>query len=102
MAKASAISDWICAGIAAFLLAGPTQMSVAPLCSNSLAPSCVISAPETNDRTTFVGNRCSKYDSTPRLCVVFIRMQVCWGETTDSMMLAISYTSGRAFTQRRT
>lgn len=77
MARASAMSDWICGGMFAFLLAGPTQMFVAPLCSNSLAPSCEISAPDTNESTTFVGKRCSRYDSTPRLCVVFIRMHVC-------------------------
>jgi hypothetical protein len=90
MARASAMSAWICAGMLGLVLAGPTQMSVAPLCSNSLAPICEISAPETKDKTTLVGKRCSRYDSTPRLCVVFIRMHVCCGETTDSMMLAMS------------
>lgn len=90
MERASAMSDWIDIGIEGFLLAGPTQTSVAPLCSNSLAPSCVSSAPDTNDSTTFVGNLCSKYDSTPIVCVVFIRIQVCCGETTASMTLAIS------------
>ena len=77
MAKASAISDWICGGMDGFLLAGPTQIDVAPLCSNSLAPIWDNSAPDTRDKTTLVGKRCSKYDSTPRLCVVFIRIHVC-------------------------
>lgn len=90
IASASAISFWIAAGIASFLLAGPTQISVAPICSNSLAPSCVISAPDTNESTTLVGNLCSRCDSTPSVCVVLTRMQVCWGVTTDSMTAARS------------
>lgn len=77
IASASAISDWIDAGMAEFLFAGPTHISVAPRCSNSLAPSCAISAPDTNDSTTLVGNLCSRYDSTPSACVVLTRMQVC-------------------------
>jgi hypothetical protein len=60
-----------------FVFVGPTQISVAPLCSNSLVASCKTSAPDTNDKTTFVGNRCSRYDSMPRLCVVLMSMQVC-------------------------
>ena len=90
MARASAMSFWIVGGIAAFLLAGPTHTSVAPRCSNSLAPNCVISAPDTNDRTTFVGNLCSRCDSTPKVCVVFTNMHVCWGVTTGSMTAARS------------
>ena len=54
IAKASAMSFWIAAGIVAFLFAGPTQTFVTPICSNSLGPSCAISAPETKDSTTFV------------------------------------------------
>ena len=77
MAKASAISFWMAAGIVSFLFAGPTHTSVAPTCSNSLAPSCVISAPDTSESTTFVGNLCSRCDSTPRVFVVLTRMQVC-------------------------
>ena len=90
IAKASAMSFWIATGMATFLLAGPTQTSVEPMCSNSLAPSCVISAPDTNDNTTLVGNLCSSCDSTPRVWVVFTKMQVCWGVTTDSMTAARS------------
>jgi len=90
MANASAMSCCIDIGIAGFLFAGPTHTSVEPLCSNSLAPNCVISAPDTNERTTFVGKRCSKCDSTPSVCVVLTRMHVCWGVTTDSMTAARS------------
>lgn len=39
MARASAISPCIVLGMAGFLLAGPTQTSAVPLCSNSDAPS---------------------------------------------------------------
>lgn len=85
MASASAMSCCIDTGIEEFLFAAPTQSSVGPECSNSLAPVCVISAPDTNERTTFVGKRCSRYDSTPNVCVVLTRMHVCWGATTDSM-----------------
>lgn len=60
MANASAMSVCIDAGIDGFLFAAPTYSSVAPLCSNSLAPSCVISAPDTNESTTLVGKRCSR------------------------------------------
>lgn len=77
MASASAISVCIDAGIDGFLFAAPTHNSVEPLCSNSLGASCVISAPDTKDRTTLVGKRCSRYDSMPRLWVVLTRMQVC-------------------------
>lgn len=36
MASASAISDWMEAGMPGFLFAGPTQNSVEPACSNSV------------------------------------------------------------------
>lgn len=60
IASASAMSVCIDAGMDGFLFAAPTHSSVPPLCSNSLAPSCAISAPDTSDRTTLVGNRCSR------------------------------------------
>jgi hypothetical protein len=71
------MSLWIDSGIAEFLLAGPTQISVDPLCSNSLDPNCVRSAPETRERTTFVGNRSSSCFSTPNVFVVLTRIHVC-------------------------
>lgn len=102
MANASAMSVCMDAGMDGFLFAAPTDNSVEPLCSNSLAPSCVMETPETSDRTTLVGKRCSRYDSMPRVWVVLTKMQVCCGETTDSMTEAKSYTSGRALTQSKT
>lgn len=90
IANACAISSWIEGGIWSFLLAGPTQTSVEPLCSNSVCPSCDTSAPETSDRTTFVGKRSSIMVSTPSAWVVLTRMQVCSGVTTDSMTPAMS------------
>lgn len=87
IASASAISVCMLAGMAGLRFAAPTH-SIPPaslLCSNSLAPIWLISAPDTSDKTTLVGNRCSRYDSMPRVCVVLTRMQVCCGETTDSM-----------------
>lgn len=60
MPRASAMSDWMDAGIPGFLLAGPTQKSVDPVCSNSVAPVCMSSAPATSDRTTLVGKRDSR------------------------------------------
>lgn len=89
-AKACAISSWIDWGMFLFWLAGPIQISVGPLCSNSLWPSCVSSAPETSDRTTLVGNRSSRAASTPSVWVVLTRMQVCWGVTTESITEARS------------
>jgi hypothetical protein len=86
--RASDMSLWIDSGMAEFLLAGPTQTSVEPLCSNSLEPSCVRLAPDTNDRTTFVGNRSSSCFSTPSVFVVFTSMHVCCGVTTDWTMSA--------------
>jgi hypothetical protein len=78
-------------GIRSFrLLVGPTQISVEPLCSKSLAPSWTTSAFDTSDKTTFVGKRSSMAASTPRLWVVLTRMQVCWGVTTASMIVARS------------
>lgn len=88
--SASAMSCCIDAGIDGFLFAAPTQSSVDPLCSNSLAPIWEISAPDTNESTTFVGKRDSRYDSMPRVCVVLTRMQVCCGATTASMTEARS------------
>lgn len=102
IANASAMSFCMAAGITSFLFAGPTQTSVAPTCSNSLDPSWVISAPDTSDKTTLVGNLCSRWVSTPKLWVVLTSMHVCWGVTTDSMTEARSYTSGRALTHNRT
>ena len=64
MARACAISSCIVKGMSLFLFAGPTQISVEPLCSNSLVPSCVSSALETRDKTTFVGNLSSIAAST--------------------------------------
>lgn len=90
IASAWAISSWIDAGMRSFLLAGPIHTSVEPRCSNSLWPSCEISAPDTSDRTTLVGKRSSMVDSTPSAWVVLIRMQVCCGVTTDSMTPAMS------------
>lgn len=84
------MSCCIDAGIDGFLFAAPTNNSVDPLCSNSLGANCVISAPETRERTTLVGKRSSRNDSMPRVCVVLTRMHVCWGETTDSMTEARS------------
>lgn len=84
------MSDCIETGIEGFLFAGPTQISLEPLCSNSLAPSCVSSAPDTREMTTLVGNRCSRYDSTPKECVVLTRIHVCCGATTGSMIEAMS------------
>lgn len=77
MASACAISSCICAGILPLLFAGPTQISVEPLCSNSLDPNWFNSAFETSDNTTFVGNLSSRAASTPSVCVVLTRMQVC-------------------------
>lgn len=90
IASASAISPCMVLGIDGFLFAGPTHTSVDPLCSNSLAPNCVISAPETSDKTTLLGNLDSSCASTPRVCVVLTRIHVCWGVTTDSMTAARS------------
>lgn len=77
IARASAISSWIDTGMLLFLLAGPTHISVEPVCSNSLLPSCVSLAFETSDKTTFVGNRSSMAASTPSVVVVLMRMHVC-------------------------
>ena len=90
MANAWAMSSRIDRGISVLLLAAPTHMSLEPLCSNSLCPSCVSSAPQTRDRTTLVGKRSSTAASIPRLCVVLRRMQVCCGVTTASMTEARS------------
>lgn len=90
MARASAMSAWMDEGMAGFAFAAPTHSSVEPFCSNSLAPSCTISAPETSESTTLVGKRCSRYDSMPMVLVVLIRMHVCCGDTTDSMTPARS------------
>ena len=84
------MSPCIVLGIAGFLFAGPTHISVEPLCSNSLAPNCVISAPETRERTTLLGNLDSRCVSTPNVCVVLTSMHVCCGVTTDSMTAARS------------
>lgn len=102
IAKASAISFCIEAGIDGFLFAAPTQISVDSMCSNSLGPNCCNSAPDTNDSTTFVGNLSSRWASIPSELVVLTSIHVCCGVTTDSMIPAKSYTSGNAFTQRRT
>lgn len=77
MANAAAISFWIEDGMVDCLVVAPTQMSDEFRCSNSPAPICETSTPDTSDRTTFVGNRCSRCDSTPMVFVVFRRMQVC-------------------------
>lgn len=90
IARACAISSCIEVGMFEFLFAGPTQTSVDPLCSNSLPPNCVRSAPQTSERTTLVGKRASMADSRPSECVVLTRMQVCWGVTTESMTEARS------------
>lgn len=47
-------------------------------------------APFTSDNTIFVGNRDSRYDSIPKLYVVFTTMQVCCGVTTESIIAATS------------
>jgi hypothetical protein len=84
IAKASAMSRCIDSGILEFFVAHPTQISDdVPRCSNSLAAICAMSAPHTNDKTTFVGNRWDRYSSMPRAEVVLRRMHVCCGETTD-------------------
>ena len=73
IAKACAISSCIVKGMLLFLFAGPTQISVEPLCSNSLVPNCANSALETRDKTTLVGNLSSIAASTPNVWVVLMR-----------------------------
>jgi len=77
MANADAISFCIDEGMLDCLLVAPTQILELLRCSNSLAPICEISTPDTSDKITFVGKRCSRWDSTPMEFVVFTRMQVC-------------------------
>lgn len=77
MASASDMSFAIALGTTEFMFAGPTQTLVFPVCSNSLTPSCVRSAPETSDRTTLLGNLSSRCCSMPRALVVLTMMQVC-------------------------
>lgn len=102
IAKAWAMSFWISGGMLELVSVAPTEISDEPRCSNSPGPVWVISTPDTNDKTTLVGKRCSKCDSTPRVFVVLTNIHVCWGVTTDSMMAAKSYTSGSALTHRIT
>lgn len=90
VANACVMSSRVAEEILELFVAGPTNTSVEPLCSNSLAPSWFSLALDTSDRTQFDGNRSSMASSTPMVCVVLTRMQVWFGVTTESMTEARS------------